>query len=295
MKVEVKKIDATKRELRFEVPRERVAKILEGIYEDIGKVAKIKGYRPGKAPRHLVEAEHGRLAREEALKKIIPEVYQEGLEKEKLAPLDMPEIFDVNFKDGIITFSAKLDIRPDFEVKNYKGIKVKRKDSQVTEEEMNKTLDFIKKGHGKDGKEITIDDDFAKSHGYPGLEDFKTSLKRQMELDKDRQNKLDVENQIVEEVIKNVKFTPPTSLVQKQLEHRVGETKRRFKSQGMPEEEFAKREEEIRKELHPIVERDVKVYIVLEKIAELEGIMFNENESMGGKVMEFLLKEAKWE
>lgn len=295
MKVEVKKIDATKRELRFEVPRERVTQTLDEIYQEIAKVAKIKGYRPGKAPRHLVEAEHGRVAREEALKKIIPEVYQEGLEKEKIAPLDMPEIFDVNFKDGMITFTAKLDIRPDFEVKNYKGVKVKRKDSQVTEEELNKTLDFIKKGHGKEGQELTIDDAFAKSHGFPGLEEFKNSLKRQMEMDKDRQNRLDLENQIVDEVIKHVKFTPPTSLVAKQLEHRLNETKRRFKSQGMPDADFAKREEEIRKELQPLVERDVKVYIVFEKIGELEGITVNENESMAAKVMELLLKEAKWE
>ena len=97
MKVEVKKIDATKRELRFEIPQERVSKKLEEVYEDIGKVAKIKGYRPGKAPRSVVETHHGSLAREETLKKIIPEVYREGIEQEKIEPLDLPEIMETGF------------------------------------------------------------------------------------------------------------------------------------------------------------------------------------------------------
>ena len=150
MKVAVKKVDALKRELNFEVSKDRVTQVLEEVYSDMGRVAKIKGFRPGKAPRHILENEHAALAREEALKKLIPVVYREGIEQEKIAPIDLPEIEDVEFKDGIVTFKAVIDIKPEVQMGNYKGISVKRKSSQVTEEEIEKTLDFFKKSQGND-------------------------------------------------------------------------------------------------------------------------------------------------
>jgi len=294
VKVEVKKVDTLRRELKFVIPKERVSKKLEEIYESIGKQAKIKGFRQGKAPRHVVEAQHGELAQEETLKEIIPEVYQEGIQQEEIVPIDLPEIHDVSFKDGVITFTAKLDIKPEVKVKNYKGLKVKRKSSKVTDEELNKTLDYFKKGQGDD-KEVKIDDEFARGLGFPSLEELKKSFQRQLEIDKDRQNRIDIENQVVEELIKNSKLTVPQSLVDKHLERRVQEIKNRYKSQGMAEDQVNKKEEDIRKELKGLVDKDIKVYFIFEKIAQLEGITLKENENMPNKVMEFLLKEAKWE
>lgn len=294
MKVEVKKVDALKRELRFEIPKDRVKQKMDAVYEAIGREAKIRGYRPGKAPRHVLESHHGRLAQEETIKQIIPEAYQEGLQKEKILPIDLPEIEDVNFKDGIITFTAKLDIKPEIKLKNYKGIKVERKDLKVTEEEINKTLEFFKKGQGGD-KEVVLDDAFAHGLGYPSFEDFKKFLIRQMEMDKDRQNRGDIETQIIDDLIGQAKFTVPQTLLDRQLEKRLLEAKRHWRSHGTSDEDLAKKEPEMRKELEPMVERDIKAYLIFDKIAELENIQVGEKESMPAKVMELLLKEAKWE
>ena len=294
MKVAVKKIDTLKRELKFEINRERVAQTLDAVYKDISKVTKIKGFRPGKAPRHVLEASHKHLAQEETIKKIIPEAFQEGIIQEKIDPIDMPDIEDVNFKDGTITFTAKIEIRPEVTVKDYKGIKVKRKDSKVTEEEIQKTLDYFKQAQGGE-KQVKIDDDFAKRLGYPTLEEFKKTLVRQMEMDKDRQNRFDIENQLIEAALKKTKVTAPESLVKKQTERRVAEALDRLKKQGMPEEEIQKKEKEIRKDLPAAVERDIKVYLMLDKIAQLESIEVKEGENLPAKVIEFLLKEANWE
>ena len=292
MKIEVKKIDATKRELKFEIPKDRVTKTMEEIYAEVGKGAKIKGFRPGKAPRHLVEAHYGKLVQEETIKKIIPEVYHEGIEKENISPIDLPEIEDVHFKDGVISFKAKLDIRPEVKIKDYKGIKITRKDSQVTDEEINKTLEFFKKGQGKE--DLAIDDNFAKGLGFPGLEDFKNSLRRQLEVDKDRQNRLDLENQIIEHLLKEAALVVPQAAVEKQAEQRFAETRERLFSQGIQKEEFEKREADIRKDLRAASERDIKLYFIFDKIAELEGIKPEKSEHLTHKVMEFLMKEAQW-
>ncbi len=294
MKITVKKVDALKRELRFEVSKERVAKKLNEVYDEISKVAKVRGFRPGKAPRRVVEQEHSALAQEEAIKKLIPEVYREGLEKENLAPIDLPEIQDVELKDGIITFTATIDIKPEIKIKNYKGIPVKRKSSKVTDEDLNKTLDYFKKSLG-DNKEAVIDDAFAKSLGYPSLEAFKQSLSRQLEIDKDRQNRVDIENQIVNALLKEAKLIVPQTLVKRQMEHRLAEIKERLKAQGMSDEDINKKEEELRKNLKEPVERDVKVFLIMDQIAQQEGITVTEGESMPAKVMSFLLKEAQWE
>src|SRR5471030_1734610 len=293
MKVEVKKVDALKREMKFEIPREKVTEAMDHVYNEIGKHAKIKGFRPGKVPRHILVTSHGQLAKDETIKKIIPQAYHDGVSQHQLNPIDLPEITDVNLKDGVLTFTATLDIRPEIEIKNYKGINVERKKSEVSEEEVQKTLEFFKKG--RTDQEVTIDDSFAKGMGFPSLEEFKTALKRQLEFDKDRNNRMDVENQIVEELIKNAKLIVPQSLVKRQLHHRLNDALRRLKQQGLNDEELKKKEEEMLPQLEPAVEREVRVYLILEEIAKLENITnTDQNESLPGKVMEFLLKEAKW-
>lgn len=295
MKVAVKKVDALKRELSFEIPKDRVAAAHAEVMSEITKVAKVKGFRPGKAPRQMIESQHGALAREEVIKKLIPEVYHEGITQEKIDALDLPEIHDVEYKDGLIRFKAHVDIKPEVKLGNYKGIKVTRKSSKVTDEELDKTLDYFKKAQGGE-KEVAVDDAFVKSLGYPSLAQFKESLTRQMEMDKDRQNRIDVENQLVDALIKDAKLAVPESLVKRQLEHRMHDMQHRMKDQGMPETEIKKREDEMRKEFEKTAEKDVKVYLILDAIAKAEGIhTHSENESLPAKVMAFLLKEASWE
>lgn len=292
MKIDVKKIDAVRRELKFEIPRDRVSREFDEVYKELGKVAKVKGFRPGKVPRHILESRHRQTAQVEVFRKLVPEVYQEGISRENLAPLDLPEITDVNFKGGVITFKAKLDIKPDVYIDRYKGITVKRKNAEVTEEEINNTLEYFKQGQG-DG--VEIDDAFARGLGYPSLEEFKKSLSRQMAQDKDRQNRLDVEGQVVESLLKRAKLTVPQSLVRRHLDLCVAEWKKRSKAQGLSAEELDKKEKEMRDEWRGAAERDVKVYLILDKIAALENMEVKEEENLSAKVMTFLLKEAKWE
>ncbi len=301
MKIEVKKIDAVRRELKFEVPKERVLQKFDEVYQEFGKSAKVKGFRPGKVPRHILESQHGKLAEEEVAKKLIPEVYQEGIEREKIMPIDLPEILDVHFREGAVTFTAKLDVKPDVKVSDYKGIQVKRKSSNVGEDDINKTLELFRKQQGlssgqeKGATEGAVDDAFARGLGFPSLEELRKSLSRQLEMEKDRQNRLDLENQIVEHLLKKAKLVTPQSLVNRQFERRLDDIKYRLKSQGLSEEEIKKKEEEVGPQLRERVEKDVRIYLIFDKIAELENIAVKGEENLAVKVMEFLLKEAKWE
>lgn len=294
MKVEVKKIDTLTHELKFSVAKETVSAKMDEVFKEISKKANIKGFRQGKAPRHVIEAQYGQVAREEVLKQVIPEAYEQGIEQEKLHPIQMPEISDVDQSNGEVHFTAKFEVKPEVKIKDYKGIKVKRKSSKVTDEELNKTFDYFKTAQGKD-KDIAIDDTFAKGLGYPSLDEFKQSLTRQMEMDKERMNKVDVENQVVDALLKNAKLVTPQSLVKDQMGRKLAEQKQRLAQQGIPAEEIEKREEQMIKELKEAVEKDIRAYLVMDKIAEEEKMDIKSNENLPAKVMEFLMKEAVWE
>jgi len=294
MILSVKKLDATKRELSIELPKELVSQKFDEVYEAIGKSANIKGFRPGKAPRHILEQHHSRLAQEEVLKDLIPATYQEALEKENLKPVALPEIFDVKLDAGIISYKAKLEIRPDIEIKDYKGLKVKKQEAKVSDDDLKKVYDFLLQSQGKP-KETPVDDSLAKSLGYSNLKEMEDSLKKQLEVNRDQQARADLEHQIIEQLLAKANFQVPEVSVSNQLEHLVADEKKRLSWQGMKKEDIEAKTEDLRKELKTIAERDVKAYFILEKIAELENIQVDNEEHLLKKVIEFLLKEAKWE
>lgn len=293
MKVDVKKVDAIKREIKFEIPRERVTKAMDEVYNEISKNAKIKGFRPGKAPRSIIVSSYGKMAQEEMIKKLVPQAYHEGIGEHKIEPIDLPEISEVEYKDGTLSFKATLDIRPEIKLGKYKGIKVNRKSNDVSDEELNKTLEFFQKGQGD--KKIEMDDAFAKGMGFATMEEFKNALKRQLEMDKNRQNRMDLENQIIEALLKDAKLLVPQTLVKRQFNHRLNDTVKRMKAQGAKDEDIKAKYDEIKKSLDEIVEKDVKVYLILEEIAKLEKIDVEDPQHTPHKVMEMLLKEATWE
>ncbi len=296
MKVSVKKINALRREMHFEIPQERVTKNLDEVFGQIAKHAKIPGFRPGKAPKNVVVRTHEKTAREEMLKHLIPEVYQEGVKNEKLDPIDFPAIDQVDLTDGVLKFRATIDLRPEVEVKDYKGLKLTKKASEITDEELDKTLGFFKKSRGLDEK-AELDDAFAKGLGFPGLEDFKKAIKRNMEFDKERQNRSESENQLIDELLKKAKLDVPQSLVERQIDGRMQDFYGRLKQHGVKDEDIKKRIEESKKEIDAAAEKDVKLFLILQKIAEIENIIAGEgkNETIAARVMEFLFKEAKWE
>jgi trigger factor len=294
MKLSVKKIDSTKRELEIEVPKEIVSQKFDEVYEAISKNAKIKGFRPGKAPRHIVEQHHKPLAQEEVLKDLIPSTYHDALEKENLQPVALPEIFDVKLESGVLSYKAKLEIKPDIQIKDYKGLKVKKKDSQVTDEDLKKSYDFILQAQGKP-KDTAIDDGLAKSLGYSSLQEMQESLKKQLEVNKEQQARMDLEHQIIEQLLAKASFVVPEVTINHQLEHLVKDAKLRLSWQGLKKEDIEAKDEELKKELKDAAARDVKAFFILEKIAELENIAVDKEENLFKKVMEFLLKEASWE
>ncbi|MFH1790600.1 MAG: trigger factor [Candidatus Omnitrophota bacterium] len=142
MKSRVRTNDNCECFFEVEVPADVVDRTIKEVYDDIRKHAKIPGFRVGNAPQDLLEKYHGADMREEVLKRLIPECYNKVLTDKKIGPVSYPEFSDIDFAGGRgLTFKAKVDVRPEIRLKKYKGIKVKSKKAEVTDEEVRSALE----------------------------------------------------------------------------------------------------------------------------------------------------------
>ena len=289
MKVAVKKVNELQRELQIEVPKERVEDTFNDVYAEIKKSAKIAGFRPGTAPRHILEKHHSGLAREEVIKHLLPLTYREAIEKEKFDTLSLPEVTDVKL-DGVngLSYKAKIEIRPTIEVKNYKKIKIKKRSNEVTDEDLDKALDSLKKMRKVD----VIDENFAHGLGYASMDEFNNALKRQLGAQKESENKMQFEREVIDHLFKNSKFTTPESLVNRRYNELQRDLKNYLEQSRLPKEEIEKKEKEFDPKLKDQAQEQVKVFLVLDEIAKRENI--TRDDHMPNQVMEFLFKNAEW-
>ncbi|MFH0763439.1 MAG: trigger factor [Candidatus Omnitrophota bacterium] len=129
----------------IQVPKEDIVRAFDEVYAEIMKVANIPGFRAGKAPKELVAKHYSKTAKEEVLKKLIPDAYRMALEEHGINPIGLPEISEVNFdEEKELFFKARVDTRPKFKIKDYKGIKLNKKKISVTAEEIDKTLESLR-------------------------------------------------------------------------------------------------------------------------------------------------------
>jgi len=288
MKTEVKKLDSAKREISVEVSGDIVKNKFEDVFKRIGQEAKVPGFRPGHAPRDILEKEFSSHAHEQVLKELIPDVYNQAIEKEGLEVIDLPNISDVKLDRNTLSFKAQVEVSPEIKLKDYKGLKVNYKKAEVSLDEIKRSIDALKETRKIDA----VDDNFAKSLGYPDLAELEKIVERQIFMQKENLQRQKMENEIIESITKDLDFKLPQSLVKRQLEDLVKQAKLDLALKGMPREKIEEQEKSLSDELEPEAKRQVKVYLVMAEIAKKEKIPLDDH--MPRRVMELLLREADW-
>ena len=288
MKVEAKKLDVSKVQLDIEVPQETVKKKFEEVYEKVGKEARIPGFRPGKAPKDILEKHHGRLIQDEVIKGLIPEAYRGSIEREKIDVVEMPEISQVKLESNILSFRAVVEVKPQIEIKDYKNIKLKYKKIAVGPQEIDKSLDSFKESH----KISALDDKFAKGLGYKTLADMRASIERRLLTQKEDELRRQLQEDLLKQILDKARFRVPPSLIAQRLEELVKDAKVQLAIRQVPREQIASHDDKLRKELLPEAETQVKTFLVLEEIAKKENI--TDAEHLTQRTIEFLLSEANW-
>ena len=147
MAANVTKLEENKVRLDVEVDPEKVRRGVEAKLKELGRQVRVPGFRPGKAPRRVIE---NRLGRDyiymEALQDQLPGWYSQAVVETDVRPIDQPEI---HFDDPLdeeqgFKFSATVEVRPEAELGDYKGVEVPRHEVEVSGEDVEARLEELR-------------------------------------------------------------------------------------------------------------------------------------------------------
>ena len=131
--------------LKVELEPERVEKAKAQLVQEFGEHARIPGYRPGKAPRAVIERKFRKQIREELEGKLLREAAREAIEERKLRVLRIASVEEVELgEDQRMSFTATLITHPEFELPEYKGLPVEVKPVTVTDADVDEAIADIR-------------------------------------------------------------------------------------------------------------------------------------------------------
>jgi trigger factor len=136
MKIQVETVSPVERKVTIEVDPERVAKELERAYVGLSRRVKLRGFRPGKAPRKVLERQFRSEVESEVAERIVQETFAEAVKVESLPVVAAPS---VSIAEGVaegkpLRYTARVEVKPHLDPKDYKGLEVTRKPPEVTDD-----------------------------------------------------------------------------------------------------------------------------------------------------------------
>src|SRR6266550_4692475 len=145
MKVEVETQPDWISTLQIELPAEEVSKEWDAIANSFAAQARIPGYRPGKAPRRVIEAKFRKEIQDELTKKLVSKSYHDAIAEKQLRVVSLTNLEEVQFgEDKSMRFRATVVTAPEFELPEYKNIRVQLPETKVTELEIDATLERLR-------------------------------------------------------------------------------------------------------------------------------------------------------
>ncbi len=167
MEFKVEELEGVRRKLDIEVPGNVVAQRVTRAYKEINKQVKMPGFRPGKIPQHVLEKQVPLESMSQLWQGLMQEYYDKALMETGMIPAGPPEIdhsaINEVKKDKPFSFSVMIDIKPEVKFKNYKGLKFKKTLFEVTDAEVEASVQSHLKPFGtfviyREGHEVQLDD-----------------------------------------------------------------------------------------------------------------------------------------
>ena len=145
MKVEVETQPHSVATLRIELPAEEVRKEWDSIAANYARYARIPGYRPGKAPKAIVEKKYQKDIQDELTKKLVSKSYHEAIAEKQLRVVSLTNLEDVEFGDDrSMRFRATVVTAPEFELPDYKNIPVELPSAEVKPEDIDEAIERLR-------------------------------------------------------------------------------------------------------------------------------------------------------
>jgi trigger factor len=161
----VESLDDHKVRVRVTVPAAEFDKAVDAAYRKIAREVKIPGFRPGKAPRPLLESRLGPgYAREQALRDALPDYYEQAIVAESVDAIASPDIeITAGVDGGDVAFDAVVEVRPVVSVTGYRGLRVEIEDPVATEEQVDAQVERMREQSAEldDSDDPLVDEHFA--------------------------------------------------------------------------------------------------------------------------------------
>jgi trigger factor len=133
-----------------EVEPEKVEAVFEEITKDFQREARLPGFRPGKAPKEMVNKRYADDIQNEAKRKLIGDSYRKAIADNKLSVVGQPDVEEIQFGRGQpLQFAATLEIAPEFELPVYKGLPAQRDPTPVSDADMERALKMLAERQAK--------------------------------------------------------------------------------------------------------------------------------------------------
>ena len=134
-----------RRELDLEIPATEVQKAIERVAREFARVARVPGFRPGKAPIPLIRRRFADDIKGEVLQSLLPEQIDKAVKDQKLIPITQPQVDHVDYaEDRPLKFRASFEVLPEFELGAYKGVQVEVEKAQVSDADVDKTIETMR-------------------------------------------------------------------------------------------------------------------------------------------------------
>lgn len=145
LKVDVQTVDALRRRLEVEVPADEVSAEIERTYAQLARSVKVPGFRPGRAPRAVLERLFGDRVRAEVFERLIQQSYSEAVEERQIAVVGRPEIVTEQAEPGAaLRYNATVEVKPEIVADRYDGLAVERPLVTVSDTDVDAFLERLR-------------------------------------------------------------------------------------------------------------------------------------------------------
>ena len=181
MQITIEDISPVEKRVDFEVPWPDVAARLDKAYDKLRREVRLKGFRPCKVPRQVVEKLYKSRVEDDVARESVEMAIGQAINEKQIAPIAPPTVDKLELKQGEpLKFSARVEIRSQVTPKDYTGVRVSRRPAKVSEAEVDKALEGYRQRFTEfkpvEDRKVTAPDDVvaAEVHGKIGEHKVKT-------------------------------------------------------------------------------------------------------------------------
>ncbi len=299
--------------------------VREDVLREFQKEATLAGFRRGKAPRELIEQKFSEEIRQETVRRLTRQVFEQVTQEHKLKPVGPFEVIKLDFDEQKeLALEAQVEVEPEFQLAGYRGLPLKKPVASVGAQELEQALAQLResmaqlvpasgaspatelgeaerrspeseaRGTGEDPhpqkvKQLPdLDDEFAKDAGFETLEQLKGHLESKLREQKQQRQEQECEQQLCEELLGRHRLEVPPRLVAKQTERLSRDFQARLLLAGRAEDQVKEELAKYTEQLRTNAVRLVKLAFILDRIAEQEQLSITQDE-----VVDRLWKLAK--